>query len=828
MKKRLLSLLLALALLLTVLPQLSLPTRAEDEPDPLIGADEVVLEEITYFGTRIETMRMLYRLAGEPEVEDMSCLDQFTDLDPEIYSEEALRAVAWAVSNQISSGVSAQRFGPEQRTTKAQVITFVWKSFGSPAYEETACPYSDVRPGTWYYNAVMWSLGQTDWLDTEPEGAQFGVGSQVYYYKLFLCEKTDGSRCWKLRIGSQDLYSCGDDLRWSFDSASGILRITGSGSMWDYSLPNHPAPWYRYKNDIYSISLPKAEYTVGSSAFADFTNLTRITLPMGTVSLGHDVFVGCTALSSVTVLNPRLTSEGENPFGNPKVVVLSGYDHSTAEAYADQFGYEFESLGTLVYTGSCGKEGDNLLWSLEPATGILEITGSGEMQDYSFSTYSDIGTSPWYQYRNGITMLSLPDNLYTIGENAFSYCTSLTSVTLPEGLNSIGNYAFRNCTGLSAVEIPEGVTSIGDYTFSGCTGLSAVKIPEGVTSIGDNTFSGCTGLSAVEIPEGVTSIGHYTFSGCTGLSAVKLPEGLTSIDTGAFHNCTGLSSVTLPSTLEFLYLGQWWDSAVGPFEGCDNLTALVFRNANTYVQTGGECDTGEDLRLEEYDNAKNALGVPGKTVLYSAKTTVPASYLDYEAPGIYKNLPTYAADYGYTLYHLDAFSDVKEGSYYEIPVAWAVGMGITSGTGNGGFSPKKTCTREQVVSFLWKAAGSPEPEATSSPFPDVKPSKYYFKPVLWALERGITSGQSDGRFGVGKACTREQVVSFLWKAVGSPEPEGTESPFTDVKPGKYYFKPVLWAVENGVTSGASATTFGVGKSCTRAQIVTFLYNVYGK
>ena len=98
--------------------------------------------------------------------------------------------------------------------------------------------------------------------------------------------------------------------------------------------------------------------------------------------------------------------------------------------------------------------------------------------------------------------------------------------------------------------------------------------------------------------------------------------------------------------------------------------------------------------------------------------------------------------------------------------------------------------------------------------------------MLWAVERGITSGATAASFGVGKPCTREQVVSFLWKALGSPAPAGTESPFTDVKPGKYYFNPVLWAVENGITSGATPTTFGVGRPCTRAQVVTFLYNAY--
>ena len=127
------------------------------------------------------------------------------------------------------------------------------------------------------------------------------------------------------------------------------------------------------------------------------------------------------------------------------------------------------------------------------------------------------------------------------------------------------------------------------------------------------------------------------------------------------------------------------------------------------------------------------------------------------------------------------------------------------------------------MTFLWKAAGSPEPEITENPFTDVKENKYYYKAVLWALENGITAGVDVDLFGVGLSCTREQVVSFLWKAAGSPEPYTQENPFTDVKPNKYYYKPILWAVENGITAGVDVDLFGVGQDCTRAQIVTFLY-----
>ena len=174
----------------------------------------------------------------------------------------------------------------------------------------------------------------------------------------------------------------------------------------------------------------------------------------------------------------------------------------------------------------------------------------------------------------------------------------------------------------------------------------------------------------------------------------------------------------------------------------------------------------------------------------------------------------------------NGFDDVQDPSkYYYTPVYWAYDFEpqITGGKTDSLFGVKDPCTREQIVTFLWKAYGAEEPTNTDNPFTDVKEGKYYFKAVMWAKENGITSGKSDTKFGVKEACTREQVVTFLWKAAGKPEPTITESPFTDVKEGKYYTKAVLWALENGVTGGVSADKFGVGKTCTREQIVSFLY-----
>ena len=172
------------------------------------------------------------------------------------------------------------------------------------------------------------------------------------------------------------------------------------------------------------------------------------------------------------------------------------------------------------------------------------------------------------------------------------------------------------------------------------------------------------------------------------------------------------------------------------------------------------------------------------------------------------------------------FDDVQDPSkfYYE-PVYWAFfhDPQITTGTSETTFGPGKTCNRGAVVTFLWRAMGCPEPTITEHPFTDVKETAYYYKAMLWAVETGITTGTSETTFGPGKEATRGQVVTFLWRALGEPQPTNTDHPFTDVKETGYYYTAMLWAVETGVTSGSSATTFSPGKTATRGHVVTFLF-----
>ena len=168
------------------------------------------------------------------------------------------------------------------------------------------------------------------------------------------------------------------------------------------------------------------------------------------------------------------------------------------------------------------------------------------------------------------------------------------------------------------------------------------------------------------------------------------------------------------------------------------------------------------------------------------------------------------------------FVDVATGSYYEDAVDWAVENGITKGTDDTHFSPDGICTRAQAVTFLWRTAGSPASKTRTMPFTDVPVGSYYYDAVLWAVENGITKGTSDTTFSPNMTCTRAQIVTFLWRSEKSPA-AGTANLFVDVKSTVYYADAVLWAVENDITKGTTNTTFSPDADCTRAQIVTFLW-----
>ena len=230
----------------------------------------------------------------------------------------------------------------------------------------------------------------------------------------------------------------------------------------------------------------------------------------------------------------------------------------------------------------------------------------------------------------------------------------------------------------------------------------------------------------------------------------------------------------------------------------DTVTITVTPDKGYTLETLTVTDkNGKEVKLTE-KNGKYAFTMP------ASKVTVTATFMDDNTM-------------------LNFFVDVKASDYYYDAVLWAAQNGITSGTDAEHFSPNQPCTRAQIVTFPWRAAGSPEPKAMSS-FADVSTDAYYAKAVAWAVENGITTGTGDGKFSPDATCTRAQSVTFLFRAIGKLVDSKAE--FSDVLTDSYYANAVAWAVENGVTNGIGDGLFGPDNSCTRAQIVTFLFRAY--
>lgn len=189
--------------------------------------------------------------------------------------------------------------------------------------------------------------------------------------------------------------------------------------------------------------------------------------------------------------------------------------------------------------------------------------------------------------------------------------------------------------------------------------------------------------------------------------------------------------------------------------------------------------------------------------------------------GVYRPINTFSP-----LFEYDGkvpFKDVDKSDYFYEPVSWAVEKNVSSGTSATAFEPDSYCTRAQAVTFLWRAKGSPAPTKTDNPFTDVKQSDYFYKAVLWAVEKGVTNGTGSTTFSPNDTCTRGQIVTFQWRSAGQTISGSSANPFKDVASSDYFYNAVLWAVEKNITNGTTSTTFSPNDFCTRGQIVTFLY-----
>ena len=353
----------------------------------------------------------------------------------------------------------------------------------------------------------------------------------------------------------------GRNLTWTYDEATKTLTISGTGQMASYYYDI--SPWSDFRASIKNIIIKDGVTSIGEDAFQSCKGLTSVTIPNSVTSIGDEAFSGCTNLTSVTIPN-SVTSIGWRAFD---------------ACYG---------LTSVTIPNSVTSIGD---WAFVACTGLtsIEVESDNRFYDSRNNCNAIIETATGKLIQGCISTV-IPDDVTSIGDWAFAFCSGLTSVTIPNSVTSIGECAFEGCSGLTAITIPNSVTSIGFSAFNGCDGLTSVTIPNSVTSFSD-AFRNCRGLTSVTIPNSVTEISNYAFATCIALTSIIIPNSVTYIGRRAFEGCRSLTSVTIGNSVTKIDHEAFFD--------CSSLTQVV-----SYIKEPS------DLQSSVFSN------VPSSAILY--------------------------------------------------------------------------------------------------------------------------------------------------------------------------------------------------------------------
>lgn len=697
---------------------------------------------------------------------------------------------------------------------------------------------------------------------TQSEGAHTGIGDAC-------------SVCGAALSAALDSGSIGDGLSWSL-SRSGVLTISGSGKMPDFSSVANAAPWDKQKDKIQSVVIESGVQSISGGAFSGCTALEKLSISETVTQIAPNAFGGCTSLAAFEVAD-----------GNKAFLSVGGV----------LFSADKELLRCPV-----GKSADYTVPS-----GTVAIAG-GAFKDCA-----------------KLESLVIPDSVISIGKSAFENCAALKRITLPKSIAKLEALTFSGCAALAEIALPDGLKTLGEKVFSGCAALKSVKIPAEVTVIPTEAFFGCVSLESITIPKSVSHINERAFDGCTALkkvdylgsdtdwSQVTKETGNNALDnaeksfTRTDHEHKYTDTVIPPTctergcTVHLCSCGDKREDSYTPPLGHSYKGGICVRcgildpnkdiqhkhdfisivtkptclteGFTTYTCSCGECYTKDYVSAvghkTQLQNAKAAgcltggytgdevctvcgkvfkqgsvifaLGHDPQPARVKAPTCTESGYtgdLICMRCGDMTQIGKTVAAAGHKFFGgvcsvcgtkgaeaVPEFDDVKPGAFYFDAVQWAVKNGITNGTGKNTFSPNSVCSRYQIVMFLWRAAGQPEAKAAVS-FADVKPGDIFYEAVQWAVERGITKGTSSTSFSPFAPCTRGQIVTFLYRSAGSPKVSGACN-FSDVSSGSFCHDAVIWASSEGITNGTSAGRFSPNEGCTRAQVVTFLYRASG-
>ena len=405
---------------------------------------------------------------------------------------------------------------------------------------------------------------------------------------------------------------------------------------------------------------------------------------------------------------------------------------------------------------------------------------------------------------------------------------TLTNATISSGTAYLDNGDYYDYCGLLFSGTNLNLVLVGQNTIELSSSLgTAESSRDGIATNGNITISGSGSLNIV-------ASGDYGYGINASYGTLTIQGGTTEIRTGTGQNCQCMDVDNLNITGGTLTT-RTSGSVVYNIYAYDTITVSggslnVYAGACALYADNGIVVQGGSIAVHNggYWYINERTGQPSITnngLLELAPGTTSDEIASWKISGnngvivVNDNYYTNSGNPG------TPFADVALDAYYYDSVRWAMTSGVTDGTSQTTFSPDRACTRAQMVTFMWRAAGEPAPTTTTCPFTDVPADAYYRDAVLWAVENGITDGVTPTLFKPESTVTRGQTVTFLWRAEGTPAAAGTGMSFEDVPEGLWYTDAVKWAVENEVTNGITATLFKPDNACTRAQIVTFLFRV---
>ncbi len=664
-------------------------------------------------------------------------------------------------------------------------------------------------------------------------------------------------------------------LSWSL-SCSGVLTISGSGDVPETANDGSAALWKAYKDKIAEVVIESGVTGVGSGAFTGCAGLKRVSVSDTVKKLDLNAFSGCTALEAFTVASGNETySSVDGVLFNADKTRLICYPFGKTGAYTvpetvteiEKSAFAASGIESVSMSDTVTAIGEGAFSNCAKLKSAVLSKGLTELKASLFSGCS------------ALTAISIPDSVKTLGKGVFSGCSSLKEVKIPGEVTVIPNKAFSECAALESVTIPAGVTAIKEAAFDGCTALKSVTFLGKDDEWGQVTIEG----SNKALNDALKSFASHTHS-YSYVDTVVAPTCIENGYTVRKCSCGDTKTDSYTKMLGHNYRGGIC-TRCGILEDHkhDFKPTVTAATCTTEGYTTYTCSCGESYKKDyvsalehkiELKNEKKAgcfsggytgdevCTVCGKTVktgtvilalghsteLRNEKTAtcVNGGYTgdlvctrcgDMIEQGKTITAPGHKFSGGECSVcgakQTDSepaapkhFDDVIPGTFYYDAVQWAVENDITKGTGDTTFSPGDNCTRYQIVTFLWRACGCPKATSAVS-FSDVNPNDGFYEAVRWAVERGITKGTGDSRFSPYAACTRAQIVTFLYRAAGSPA-VSSGSRFFDVVPNAFYRDAVAWATERGITKGTSDTTFSPDAICTRAEVVTFLYRTLNK